>query len=140
MPYLSGMGLLTKIKNHKTCKNIPVIMMPANDSMGIVFKCLSKGAADFLLKPIRKNEVKNLWQIKFRTTTTTIINITTLITLQGQQPLSHNDLSLGNLTAVAANGGPSDKLAQEIEGNANNYGSASKSNGQNGSSGHCERD
>ncbi|KAL2482400.1 Two-component response regulator-like APRR7 [Forsythia ovata] len=66
MPYLSGIGLLTKIKNHKTCKNIPVIMMSANDSMGIVFKCLSKGAADFLLKPIRKNEVKNIWQHVWR--------------------------------------------------------------------------
>ncbi|KAL2465208.1 two-component response regulator-like PRR37 [Abeliophyllum distichum] len=66
MPYLSGIGLLTKIKNHKTCKNIPVVMMSANDSMGIVFQCLSKGAADFLLKPIRKNEVKNLWQHVWR--------------------------------------------------------------------------
>ncbi|KAL7184675.1 hypothetical protein ACSBR2_026759 [Camellia fascicularis] len=62
MPFLSGIGLLCKIMNHKTCKNIPVIMMSSNDSMGIVFKCLSKGAVDFLVKPIRKNELKNLWQ------------------------------------------------------------------------------
>ncbi|KAL2540194.1 two-component response regulator-like PRR37 [Abeliophyllum distichum] len=60
--------------------------------------------------------------------------------LQGQQPLSHNDLSLENLTAVAANGGPTDKLAQEMEGNANNHGSVSKSNEQNGSIGHRESD
>ncbi|XP_022860781.1 two-component response regulator-like PRR73 isoform X2 [Olea europaea var. sylvestris] len=66
MPHLSGIGLLAKIKNHKICKNIPVIMMSANDSMGIVFKCLSKGAADFLQKPIRKNELKNLWQHVWR--------------------------------------------------------------------------
>ncbi|CAN4106393.1 unnamed protein product [Withania somnifera] len=62
MPYLSGIGLLSKIMNHKTLKNVPVIMMSSNDSMGIVFKCLSKGAVDFLVKPIRKNELKNLWQ------------------------------------------------------------------------------
>ncbi|KAJ4836592.1 hypothetical protein Tsubulata_043494 [Turnera subulata] len=66
MPILSGIGLLYKIMNHKTFKNIPVIMMSAHDSMGIVFKCLSKGAVDFLVKPIRKNELKNLWQHVWR--------------------------------------------------------------------------
>ncbi|XXG54961.1 hypothetical protein AAC387_Pa03g2719 [Persea americana] len=62
MPCLSGIGLLCNIMNHKTLKNIPVIMMSSHDSMGIVFSCLSKGAVDFLVKPIRKNELKNLWQ------------------------------------------------------------------------------
>lgn len=62
MPCLSGISLLSKIMSHKICKDIPVIMMSKNDSMGTVFKCLSKGAVDFLVKPIRKNELKNLWQ------------------------------------------------------------------------------
>ncbi|XP_058004273.1 two-component response regulator-like PRR37 isoform X3 [Hevea brasiliensis] len=66
MPILSGIGLLCKIMSHKTLKNIPVIMMSSRDSMGIVFKCLSKGAVDFLVKPIRKNELKNLWQHVWR--------------------------------------------------------------------------
>nr|AYC12371.1 circadian-associated protein 1 [Oncidium sp. CY-2018] len=66
MPGCSGIGLLCKIMSHKTCKTIPVIMMSSNDSMGIVFKCLSKGAVDFLVKPIRKNELKNLWQHVWR--------------------------------------------------------------------------
>nr|XP_010937775.1 two-component response regulator-like PRR37 isoform X2 [Elaeis guineensis] len=66
MPWLSGIGLLSKIMSHKTRKNIPVIMMSSNDSMGTVFKCLSKGAVDFLVKPIRKNELKNLWQHVWR--------------------------------------------------------------------------
>ncbi|XP_022744574.1 two-component response regulator-like PRR37 isoform X2 [Durio zibethinus] len=66
MPCLSGIGLLSKIMSHKTCKNIPVIMMSSHDSMSIVFKCLSKGAVDFLVKPIRKNELKNLWQHVWR--------------------------------------------------------------------------
>ncbi|XP_042510898.1 two-component response regulator-like PRR37 isoform X3 [Macadamia integrifolia] len=70
MPCLSGIGLLCKIMSHKTCKNIPVIslyaVMSSHDSMGIVFKCLSKGAVDFLVKPIRKNELKNLWQHVWR--------------------------------------------------------------------------
>ncbi|KAI4382348.1 hypothetical protein MLD38_008323 [Melastoma candidum] len=66
MPLLSGIGLLSKIMSHKTFSNIPVIMMSSHDSMGIVFKCLSKGAVDFLVKPIRKNELKNLWQHVWR--------------------------------------------------------------------------
>ncbi|KAG7947079.1 hypothetical protein I3843_14G075900 [Carya illinoinensis] len=66
MPVLSGIGLLCKIMSHKSLKNIPVIMMSSHDSMGIVFKCLSKGAVDFLAKPIRKNELKNLWQHVWR--------------------------------------------------------------------------
>ncbi|OMP03659.1 hypothetical protein COLO4_10285 [Corchorus olitorius] len=66
MPCLSGIGLLHKIMIHKTRKNVPVIMMSSHDSMGLVFKCLSKGAVDFLVKPIRKNELKNLWQHVWR--------------------------------------------------------------------------
>ncbi|XP_048236098.1 two-component response regulator-like APRR7 isoform X2 [Ricinus communis] len=66
MPCLSGIGLLYKIMSHKTRKNVPVIMMSSHDSMGLVFKCLSKGAVDFLVKPIRKNELKNLWQHVWR--------------------------------------------------------------------------
>ncbi|WOG96533.1 hypothetical protein DCAR_0415869 [Daucus carota subsp. sativus] len=62
MPSLSGVGLLCRIMSHKMRKNIPVIMMSSHDSMGLVFTCLSKGAVDFLSKPIRKNELKNLWQ------------------------------------------------------------------------------
>lgn len=63
---LSGVGLLSKIMSHQSCQNTPVIMMSSLDSMGLVLKCLSKGAADFLVKPIRKNELKNLWQHLWR--------------------------------------------------------------------------
>lgn len=66
MPCVSGVSLLCKIMSHKTRKNIPVIMMSTLDSMGLVFRCLSKGAVDFLHKPIRKNELKNLWQHVWR--------------------------------------------------------------------------
>ncbi|GMI65832.1 pseudo-response regulator 7 [Hibiscus trionum] len=66
MPCLSGIVLLSKIMSHKTRKNVPVIMMSSHDSVGIVFKCFSKGAVDFLVKPIRKNELRNLWQHVWR--------------------------------------------------------------------------
>ncbi|OWM82367.1 hypothetical protein CDL15_Pgr001941 [Punica granatum] len=48
LPSLSGIVLLSKIMSHKTRKNVPVIMMSSHGSMGLVFKCLSKGAVDFL--------------------------------------------------------------------------------------------
>lgn len=41
-------------------------VMSSYASMSLVFKCLSKGAVDFLVKPIRKNELKNLWQHVWR--------------------------------------------------------------------------
>ncbi|CAN6206556.1 unnamed protein product [Urochloa humidicola] len=66
MPGVSGISLLSRIMSHNVCKNVPVIMMSSNDAMGTVFKCLSKGAVDFLVKPIRKNELKNLWQHVWR--------------------------------------------------------------------------
>lgn len=66
MPSISGIGLLSKIMNNNICKSIPVIMMSSHDSIGIVFKCMLKGAADFLVKPIRKNELRNLWQHVWR--------------------------------------------------------------------------
>ncbi|CAA2986533.1 two-component response regulator-like APRR7 isoform X1 [Olea europaea subsp. europaea] len=40
--------------------------MSSHDSIGLVVKCLSKGAVDFLVKPVGKNELKNLWQHVWR--------------------------------------------------------------------------
>ncbi|XP_020082307.1 two-component response regulator-like PRR95 [Ananas comosus] len=61
LPLMSGFGLLSMIREYETCKNIPVIMMSSHDSVSMVFKCMLKGASDFLVKPIRKNELRNLW-------------------------------------------------------------------------------
>ncbi|GAB4826105.1 hypothetical protein Ancab_008975 [Ancistrocladus abbreviatus] len=66
LPSISGFALLTLIMEHEMCKNIPVIMMSLQDSVGMVYKCMLRGAADFLVKPIRINELKNLWQHVWR--------------------------------------------------------------------------
>ncbi|KAK8636188.1 hypothetical protein V6N13_004894 [Hibiscus sabdariffa] len=66
LPSISGFALLTLIMEHDICKNIPVIMMSSHDSINTVLKCTIKGAADFLLKPVRKNELRNLWQHVWR--------------------------------------------------------------------------
>nr|GMC98637.1 two-component response regulator-like APRR5 [Ipomoea batatas] len=40
--------------------------MSSNDSVSMVYKCMLRGAADFLVKPVRKNELRNLWQHVWR--------------------------------------------------------------------------
>ncbi|XP_034907975.1 two-component response regulator-like APRR5 isoform X1 [Populus alba] len=66
LPSVSGYALLTLIMEHEICKNIPVIMMSSQDSIKTVYKCMLRGAADYLVKPIRKNELRNLWQHVWR--------------------------------------------------------------------------
>ncbi|XP_022733460.1 two-component response regulator-like PRR95 isoform X2 [Durio zibethinus] len=66
LPSISGFSLLTLVMEHDICKNIPVIMMSSHDSISMVLKCMLKGAADFLIKPVRRNELRNLWQHVWR--------------------------------------------------------------------------
>ncbi|KAL0720227.1 hypothetical protein Bca4012_034826 [Brassica carinata] len=66
LPAISGFALLALVMEHEACKNIPVIMMSSEDSMTTVLKCMLRGAADYLIKPMRKNELKNLWQHVWR--------------------------------------------------------------------------
>ncbi|GLU12105.1 hypothetical protein SLE2022_288110 [Rubroshorea leprosula] len=66
LPSISGYALLTLIMEHEICKNIPVIMMSSQDSISTVYKCMLRGAADYLVKPIRRNELRNLWQHVWR--------------------------------------------------------------------------
>ncbi|XP_047331587.1 two-component response regulator-like APRR5 [Impatiens glandulifera] len=66
LPSISGFALLTLIMEHEICKTIPVIMMSSQDSVRMVYKCMLRGAADFLVKPLRKNELRNLWQHVWR--------------------------------------------------------------------------
>ncbi|XP_021280349.1 two-component response regulator-like APRR3 isoform X7 [Herrania umbratica] len=66
LPSISGFALLTLVMEHDICRNIPVIMMSSHDSISMVLKCMLKGAADFLIKPVRRNELRNLWQHVWR--------------------------------------------------------------------------
>ncbi|XWS61421.1 hypothetical protein CRYUN_Cryun07bG0124500 [Craigia yunnanensis] len=66
LPSISGFPLLTLIMEHEICKSIPVIMMSSQDSISTVYKCMLRGAADYLVKPIRRNELRNLWQHVWR--------------------------------------------------------------------------
>ncbi|CAN1831304.1 Two-component response regulator-like APRR5 [Linum perenne] len=66
LPSVSGYALLTLVMDHDMCKKIPVIMMSTQDSIQTVYKCMLRGAADYLVKPIRRNELRNLWQHVWR--------------------------------------------------------------------------
>ncbi|KAF8033602.1 hypothetical protein BT93_C0021 [Corymbia citriodora subsp. variegata] len=42
--------------------DIPVIMVSASDDQKIIMKAILHGARDFIMKPVRIQEIKNIWQ------------------------------------------------------------------------------
>ncbi|GAY35777.1 hypothetical protein CUMW_018440 [Citrus unshiu] len=42
--------------------DLPVIMMSADDSKQVVMKGVTHGACDYLIKPVRIEELRNIWQ------------------------------------------------------------------------------
>ena len=60
MPEMDGYELLCLMKSYAEFKDIPVIMMSSDGEMQIVANCLSQGAADYILKPIRLQNVSSL--------------------------------------------------------------------------------
>ncbi|KAK7304648.1 hypothetical protein VNO77_42533 [Canavalia gladiata] len=66
LPMKKGMKMLKYIARDKDLRRIPVIMMSAQDEVSIVVKCLRLGAADYLVKPLRTNELLNLWTHMWR--------------------------------------------------------------------------
>ncbi|XP_075479563.1 two-component response regulator-like APRR1 [Primulina tabacum] len=66
LPMSKGLKMLKYIMRDKELRRIPVIMMSAQDEVSIVVKCLKFGAADYLVKPLRTNELLNLWTHMWR--------------------------------------------------------------------------
>lgn len=66
LPTKKGFKLLKYIMRDKELQRIPVIMMSTQDEVSLVVKCLRLGAADFLVKPLRTNELLNLWTHMWR--------------------------------------------------------------------------
>ncbi|KAG9154761.1 hypothetical protein Leryth_014257 [Lithospermum erythrorhizon] len=66
LPMSKGFKLLKYIMRDRQLQRIPVIMMSAQDEVSVVVKCLKYGAADYLLKPLRTNELLNLWTHMWR--------------------------------------------------------------------------
>ncbi|OIV99988.1 hypothetical protein TanjilG_26326 [Lupinus angustifolius] len=66
LPIKMGMKMLKYIARDNELRRIPVIMMSAQDEVSVVVKCLRLGAADYLVKPLRTNELLNLWTHMWR--------------------------------------------------------------------------
>ncbi|XP_059441554.1 two-component response regulator-like APRR1 [Corylus avellana] len=66
LPLAKGMKMLKYINRDKELRRIPVIMMSAQDEVSVVVKCLRLGAADYLVKPLRTNELLTLWTHMWR--------------------------------------------------------------------------
>lgn len=59
MPDMDGFKLLEHVGLEM---DLPVIMMSADGDTSVVMKGIKHGACDYLLKPIRIEELKNIWQ------------------------------------------------------------------------------
>eukprot|EP00250_Pteridium_aquilinum_P033443 c564_g1_i1 orf=31-1320(-) len=59
MPHMDGFRLLELVRLEM---DVPVIMMSANGETSNVMKGISQGACDYLLKPVRLEELRNIWQ------------------------------------------------------------------------------
>ncbi|XP_042063908.1 two-component response regulator-like APRR5 isoform X5 [Salvia splendens] len=121
LPSISGYALLTLIMEHDICKKIPVIMMSSYDSVSIVYKCMLRGAADFLVKPVRKNELRNLWQHVWRKQVQS--------SGAGRVPLDES-MAQQKIEATAENNATSNHSSQQkIEATAENNAASNHSSG-----------
>ncbi|PWA93500.1 response regulator 2 [Artemisia annua] len=59
MPDMDGFKLLEHIGLEM---DLPVIMMSADDSKNVVMKGVTHGACDYLIKPVRIEALRNIWQ------------------------------------------------------------------------------
>lgn len=59
MPDMDGFKLLELVGLEM---DLPVIMMSADGRTGLVLRGIRHGACDYLIKPIREEELKNIWQ------------------------------------------------------------------------------
>lgn len=68
MPEVSGFDLVKEVVHgrNRDWNAVPVVVMSAEDSQTTVLEAFEAGAADFLVKPIRRNELTTLWQHVWR--------------------------------------------------------------------------
>ncbi|KAG8071467.1 hypothetical protein GUJ93_ZPchr0006g41101 [Zizania palustris] len=61
LPVSKCFKMLRYIARNKELRHIPIIMTSNRDEVSVVVKCLRLGAAEYLVKPLRMNELLNLW-------------------------------------------------------------------------------
>ncbi|XP_018818049.1 two-component response regulator ORR10-like [Juglans regia] len=60
MPEMTGYDLLRKIKESKSLKDIPVVIMSSDNIPSRINRCLEEGAEEFFLKPVQVSDVNKL--------------------------------------------------------------------------------
>ncbi|XP_058745666.1 two-component response regulator ORR9-like [Vicia villosa] len=60
MPEMTGFDLLRKIKESKSFKDIPVVIMSSENVPSRINRCLEEGAEEFFLKPVKQSDVNKL--------------------------------------------------------------------------------
>ncbi|CAH8363961.1 unnamed protein product [Eruca vesicaria subsp. sativa] len=66
MPGLTGYELLKKIKESSAFREVPVVIMSSENIQPRIEQCMTEGAEDFLLKPVRLADVKRLKELIIR--------------------------------------------------------------------------
>ncbi|KAL4453142.1 hypothetical protein ABPG74_015373 [Tetrahymena malaccensis] len=59
MPEMDGLDLLLFMQGHENLKRIPFIMMSANDDQERRAQCIQNGAQEYLIKPLRLQNIQD---------------------------------------------------------------------------------
>ena len=60
-PPSNAVRLLKRVLQDEVLRTIPVVVMSAVEDRDAMVQCLSLGAADYMILPLRQNELRNLW-------------------------------------------------------------------------------
>ncbi|XP_076901469.1 two-component response regulator ORR3-like [Bidens hawaiensis] len=60
MPEMTGFELLQKIKSSSTHRHIPMVIMSSENIEARILRCLEEGAQDFILKPVKMDDITRL--------------------------------------------------------------------------------
>ncbi|OAY81172.1 Two-component response regulator-like PRR1 [Ananas comosus] len=114
LPIAKGFKMLKYITRDKDLRRIPIIMMSSQDEVSVVVKCLRLGPADYLVKPLRTNELLNLWTHMWRRRRT--------LGLSEKEVFNHDfELALSDPSDANANSTTllSDDTDDKLKGNSN---------------------
>ncbi len=64
-----GFSFLKKIKLHKIGKNVPVLVVSSSNKPAVIKEAMELGAADYLIKPINIQDLKNKCGLLFKSKT-----------------------------------------------------------------------
>uniref|UniRef100_A0A383VI30 Response regulatory domain-containing protein n=1 Tax=Tetradesmus obliquus TaxID=3088 RepID=A0A383VI30_TETOB len=108
MPDVDGLDILRYVRSNAQLADLPVIMMSANERKDAVFEAIRGGAEEYLVKPVTKKEVQNIWQHVWKRLSAAKLlrdqheadlhtdDAPAAATTTGTQPTSNNTTSLGS--------------------------------------------